>query len=505
VGGVRLSYAELRRRAACLAATLAKRAPKGGPPLTAVFSHRSETAFAGVLGALFRGHGYVPLNPNFPSRRTRTMLERADCRALVVDSVSAEQLEAVLEGIGGPRLLLLPDREDVSSFASRWPEHTVLGSRDLEPANAWEAGEVAPDAIAYLLFTSGSTGIPKGVMVAHRNVIAFIDAMVERYGISETDRFSQTFDMTFDLSAFDMFVCWERGACLCCPSQRALINPGKFLRESQPSVWFSVPSTAFFMKRLGALKPGRYPSLRWSLFCGEPLPVEVARSWAEAAPNSVLENLYGPTEATIACMLYRWDRERSPAECHRGIVPIGEPYPGMTALVADENLADVPPGCEGELLMCGPQISLGYWRDPEKTDAAFVRPPGGRGLHYRTGDRVRRPSGSEPMVYLGRIDHQIKVHGHRVELGEIEAVLRETSGVDAAIALGWPRTASGAGGVVAFLGDESVDVERVRAEVALRLPEYMVPRTLYLKADLPLNASGKFDRVALLGMLEAME
>src|SRR6202043_2674822 len=130
---------------------------------------------------------------------------------------------------------------------------------------------------------------------------------------------------------------------------------------------FSVPSTAVFMKKLGTLKPGTYPSVRLSLFCGEALPMEVVRAWAEAAPNSGIENIYGPTELTIACTAYCWDRDRSPSECHLGIVPIGEPFDGMDAIVVDEDLKEVPLGNPGELLVTGEQLTPGYWRDGEKT------------------------------------------------------------------------------------------------------------------------------------------
>jgi amino acid adenylation domain-containing protein len=431
------------------------------------------------------------------------MLERAGCRAVIVDSESEEQLDQVLQGIKEPLLLILPERREVEAIARRWPVHTVLGSEDLEPPEAWEPDAVSPDSVAYLLFTSGSTGIPKGVMVAHRNVIPFIDVMVHRYGITEEDRFSQTFDMTFDLSVFDMFVAWEHGACVCCPSQKTLIKPGKFIQEARLTVWFSVPSTGVFMKRLGVLKPNQYPTLRWSLFCGEPLPVEVTKAWVEAAPQSVVENLYGPTELTIACTLYRWDQQTSARECELGAVPIGKPFPGMKALVVDETLREVPPGDEGELLMTGPQLTLGYWQDPERTAAAFVVPPGQDTTYYRTGDQVRRPFGDDPLRYLGRLDQQIKIHGHRVELGEVEAVLRDEAEVDTAVALGWPITSSGAAGIVAFLGEANADVEAIRARLKTRLPGYMVPRELHLLREFPLNTNGKVDRKALLKMLEA--
>jgi amino acid adenylation domain-containing protein len=430
------------------------------------------------------------------------MLERAGCRALIVDAESEEQLEPILEGLKEPLLIILPERREVEELRKRWPVHTVLGVEDLEPPEAWVPNVVSPDSIAYLLFTSGSTGIPKGVMVAHRNVLPFIDIMVDRYGITETDRFSQVFDMTFDLSVFDMFVAWERGACVCCPSLKTLIKPGKFLQDARLTVWFSVPSTGMFMKRLGVLKPNQYPTLRWSLFCGEPLPVEIAKAWAEAAPRSIVENLYGPTELTIACTLYRWDRQTSEGECALGVVPIGSPYPGMQALVVDESLRAVPPGSEGELIMTGPQLTLGYWQDPERTAAAFIIPSGTDTVYYRTGDRVRRSTDDGPLVYIGRLDQQIKVNGYRVELGEVEAVLREEAGADVAVALGWPLTPSGAGGIAAFLGKVNADTEEIRTRLKARLPNYMVPHELRVLSEFPLNANGKVDRKALFKLLE---
>jgi amino acid adenylation domain-containing protein len=501
LAGEQLSYAQLHERAAALAATLARHDPSPALALTAVFGHRSTTAFAAVLGALLRGHGYVPLNPNFPEPRTQAMLQRSECSSVIVEAGAVAQLEAVLPGVDRALCVLIPDSDELSALAARWPQHRFFGRADLAPASDFRPTAIDPSAIAYLLFTSGSTGAPKGVMVAHRNVTHFVDAMVERYAVTEHDRFSQTFDLTFDLSAFDMFVAWERGACLCVPTQGQKMLPGKYISECGITVWFSVPSTGVLMSRLRLLKPGKYPDLRLALFCGEALPVEVVERWAEAAPNAILENLYGPTELTIACTLYRWDRERSPLESELGVVPIGEPYPGMRVLVCDENLREVAPGESGELLMTGPQLTLGYFRDPERTAAAFVQPPGHDDVHYRTGDRVRRPLPGKPLVYLGRMDYQIKIQGYRVELGEIEAVVREEAGTELAIAVGWPVTASGADGVVVFVPAGNIDTAAVRQRVIARLPPYMHPSEVRAIEQFPLNSNGKVDRKALAQML----
>jgi len=500
VEGKHLSYAQLLGDAQRVAATIQRHGGSSG--LTGVLAYRSATAFTGILGSLVAGNGYVPLNRTFPAERTLAMFERAECDSIVVDSGSLPQLEKLLDKAQKRLLVMLPEVVDVGPFQVRWPNHLFAGHPDLAPSREWQEPEAQPNGIAYLLFTSGSTGVPKGVMVSHRNVATFLDYMVERYAITEEDRLSQMFDMTFDLSVFDMFVAWERGACVCCPSQKTLIKPGKFIQEAELTLWFSVPSVAVFMKQLGMLKAGQYPRLRWSLFCGEPLPVFSATAWLEAAPNSILENLYGPTELTIACTLYRWNASRSADEAEMGIVPIGYPYPGMEVLVADEKLNEVPPGKEGELLMNGPQMSLGYWKDAEKTAAAFTVPPGKTEVYYRTGDRVRRPLGNEPLTHLGRIDFQVKVQGHRVELGEIEAVVRKISGFDGVVAVGWPVTSSGYGGIEVFVEGHASVNDRLRSAVANELPEYMVPRKFHFMSRLPRNVNDKFDRKAMLKLLQ---
>jgi amino acid adenylation domain-containing protein len=502
VAGREVTYEQLAYRAKRLAATLQTSAVPGAVPLAAVFAYRSKTAYAAVLGVLMAGNGYVPLNRTFPIDRTRLMLERSMCRSVIVDAGSESQLEGLLSGIAIPLVIICPDRADVTELAVKFPPHRIIGANELADAEQWCPLDVGVDSIAYLLFTSGSTGQPKGVMVSHANVLHYLDCVTKRYGFTSSDRVSQTFDLTFDLSAHDMFVAWETGACLCCPTQKQSIKPGAFITDARLTVWFSVPSTAVFMRRFGVLKPGMYPGLRLSLFCGEALSVEIVRHWALAAPNSAIENIYGPTELTIACTAYRWDNTKSPDECEQGIVPIGEPFDGMRALIVNEQLREVEDGRDGELLMTGPQLSLGYWQDGEKTRQAFVPVAGKTGTYYRTGDRVRRPAVNEPLVYLGRLDNQIKVLGHRVELGEVEAAVRQVSGLEGVVALGWPRTESGADGIELFLETDSFDTMALMSQLKGKLPVYMLPRNVLVLHRFPLNANGKYDRKALQLILE---
>jgi amino acid adenylation domain-containing protein len=502
VDGQTLSYRELRTRAVSLASMVQQRTPEGGAPLTAVFAHRSATTFAGILGALLAGHGYVPLNRTFPVARTSLMFRNAGCRALIVDSASEDQLDRVLDGIPWPVLVLLPERRDVAAVAARWPGHIVIGAADIVAPDSWTSPAVSPNALAYLLFTSGSTGHPKGVMVSHRNAEHFVNAITARYGITADDRFSQMFETTFDLSVLDLFVAWQSGACVCCPDSKVLLNPDKFIRENRLSVWAAVPSVGVFMKRFGVLKARRYPGLRWILFCGEPLPADVAAAWALAAPQGALENLYGPTELTVACSAYRWDPERSPEACELGIVPIGLPLPGMQALVVDDDLREVPPGEVGELLMSGPQVTSGYWENPEATRRAYVVPAGKTSLFYRTGDRVRRPTGNGPFTHMGRVDHQVKILGYRIELGEVESKLRAAAGVEEAVALGWPLTVTGPAGISAFVTGRNLDVAEIRSSLEASLPAYAVPNAIHVLPEIPQTANRKIDRAALLKLLQ---
>lgn len=513
IGAESYSYRQLAARARSIAATIdrhsAGSASARSSMLTAVAGHRHVTAFAGILAALLRGDGYVPLNPTFPLARTRAMLERSGSSTLVVDPSLSSRLPALLAGFPRSLSIVVPDLSDaqeLDSLSAGLRGHRVIGAAEMEPAEAHQLGAASASDIAYLLFTSGSTGQPKGVMVSHRNASSFLEVVLARYGITEQDRLSQTFDLTFDLSVFDMFCAWARGACVCVPTQQQKLFPAQYLKQHELTVWFSVPSTAALMGRLGMLKPGSYQSLRLALFCGEGLPLETASRFAAAAPGAIVENLYGPTELTIACTVFRWDGEL--AACENGLVPIGEPYPGMRAIVVDEDLRPVPAGEVGELLLAGPQVTLGYWQDAEQTAKAFVVPPDEHEVFYRTGDRVRWPSGG-PLTYLGRLDNQLKIQGYRVELGEIEAVLREASQVETVV-VGWPASATGAEGLVAFVqapvgltvAERTNFCESLESVSKRRLPSYMQPARVLLLDEFPLNANGKVDRRALRALLD---
>jgi amino acid adenylation domain-containing protein len=501
VRGTTRTYAQLeetaRRWAQAITDSLGRPAHRVG-----VFGYRSEVSYTGALAALFSGAAFVPLNPTFPQNKTASMVRQAGLDAIIIDKTCSPQAESVLAGLAPCPLVLTPEL-DSPHFAG--VDGVIFDRTALEHTRPLDQlPPVLPDDIAYLLFTSGSTGEPKGVPVAHGNVTHFLDVVAARYGVTPDDRLSQTFDQTFDLSVFDLFLAWECGACVVSLSTVELLAPAKIMAQRGITLWFSVPSVAAQLRKRDLLKPGVFPGLRWSLFCGEPLPDASARAWQEAAPNSVVENLYGPTELTIACFVYRWDPLASPPDCVNGVVPIGRPLAGLGAMIVDDQLKTVAEEEAGELCVCGPQTTPGYWKDPARTAERFVMLPSDspvRYRFYRTGDRVRRLPGGD-YIYLGRTDHQIKVLGHRVELGEIEAALQRDTGVVQAVAIGWPIQDGSAAGIVAFVSGSGISTEHLREEARRQLPAYAVPSAIHFVKEMPLNANGKVDRIVLRKRLE---
>lgn len=495
---VEISYAKLRERVLSLAHALFVEAPSNDPPLTAALVHRTQDAYAAILAILARGHGYVPLTPSVPVHRNAAILNRVACESLIVDRSGERQLPELLDQVERPIVVLLTDCENLRDFEGRWPKHrfiapsTTLESKDFRPIS------VDQHSIAYLLFTSGSTGDPKGVMVSHSNIQHFLRTVINWYQISPNDRLTQMFELVFDLSLFDLFAAWECGACVCCPTTAELLMPAEFITKSRATIWFSVPSTAWLIDQQRALLADAFPELRLSLFCGEALPVEIARRWSCAAPNSKIENLYGPTELTVACTRYQWSKDDSESPVQNGIVPIGEPFPELQALVVDDEGHPINDDREGELLVAGPQVSLGYFKSPSQTSSSFIRLEGMTDLLYRTGDRVRRLNADGPLLYLGRMDHQIKIRGNRVELGEIESALRKVSGVQGVAAIGWPLTPGGASGIVAFIHSQDLNVTSIRRSLGKLLPRYMIPSDIQLIDRLPQTTSGKIDRASLI-------
>jgi amino acid adenylation domain-containing protein len=464
-----------------------------GPRYVGILATRSWQACAGVLGAAWAGATYMPLNMSQPPEALIQLLQQIRLDALIADHAGARKLTSeVLQA--APQKILVPSDANLELPVGR-PLQTF---EKLPEGVRFEPRSVRSNDLAYVEFTSGSTGTPKGVMIPNGGVAHFLDFMQRRYHFTSEDRVAETADTSFDISVFDMFITWSTGASLHVVPKTQAIAPAKFIRDRKITVWFSVPSVATAMSRMGMLTPGAFPSLRVSLFSGEPLPVKAAIAWREAAPNSVVDNLYGPTEATVV-LLYERVGEQVNVTKGRDIVAIGRPFDGAEAAVWDDSANPVSPGIAGELVISGPQLAHGYLDDAEKTAARFVENNGKR--WYRTGD-IAYQDESGLFHHLGRMDHQVKVLGHRVELEEIETHLRRIYRTDSVAAVAWPIEFGAATGIVGFVSSPRAAATDSNDELRKRMPHYMVPRTIHVLDALPMTTSGKVDRKALARMLE---
>ncbi|MBB5873236.1 amino acid adenylation domain-containing protein [Allocatelliglobosispora scoriae] len=456
-----LTYGELDARSSALAAVLVQHGV--GPDSRVGISHRRDPSMVVAMLAIQRAGGaYVPLDPTHPPARNRLVIDDAGISIAVVDDAGA----AALAGDG---LILVP---------------SSAGEPGPAPVN-----RARPGNAAYVLYTSGSTGLPKGVVVTHANAVAYITTAVEMLDLGEWSRCVGFAALGWDVSVLDTFASLISGGSLALVPERDKIDPTRlqtFMEEHQVT-WGLLPPAL-----LPLLDPDRLPSFTHAITGGEsPGPEQVAR-WS-APPGRRFINWYGPTETTIvvvgAELTGTWDTP----------VPIGHALPDCAAYILDEQMLECPVGTPGELLIGGPQVSRGYLGRPALTADRFIPDPfsGVPGSRlYRTGDLVVRDP-DHGIIYLGRLDRQVKVSGQRVELGEIESVLRGHPGVAQAITDVSP-SATGLPELVAYLAPATApDLIELRDYCTERLPVYMTPTRVVRLDTLPLNNSGKVDMAAL--------
>lgn len=492
VGGQDYTYSDLHQFASLLAGGFPTPS-NNGYDTCAVFAHRSMVAYAGILACHLTRHAYVALSPVQPIGRSQSIVAQSQPAVIVADSTCLQNVPMLLQKLEKPTVVLLPDQKETPRWAADFSQHVFLSRSQLKCAADPQEGR--EQDLAYVMYTSGSTGEPKGVMVSHHNVMTYARNVIEHFSYDERDRFIHLPELNFDLSVHDLFAAWAVGGSLYCVPQDEVLIPDGFVRRHQLTAWTSVPSAVAILKKFNKLRPAAFESLRVSMFCGEPFPGALAADWMAAASNSRVENFYGPTETTVAVTAY---------PCSRGtdssILPLGEPFSGQEAVVCDEDLKPVKDGEIGELLLGGTQVSVGYWNRPDLTAAQFVEIglPGRSSCRwYRTGDLACNQPGIG-LTYRGRATRQIKIHGYRVELGEIEATLRKFSGKEF-VAVVPVRGSTGetiylSAFIERFLAD---DEKSVRAESAKMLPNYMMPRYIFGVEQMPLNPNGKIDYAEL--------
>ncbi len=438
--------------------------------------------YASILAILASGRAYLPIHPQQPHERNWSCLDQAGTHVLLQSSARSDFHQWLVDREKGVMVL------DVSAGP--------------DAGGVQEPAAITSDGLAYLLFTSGSTGTPKGVPIYHRNLEAFFSALLNRDDMSfgPDDRFLQMFDLTFDLSIMSAFTPMLVGASSHIPEAKGAgyLSVLRVLEQQQISVALMVPSVLAFLERY--FDEIRLPHLKCSLFCGEALPVAHAARWCACVPNARIFNVYGPTEATIFCTAYEVPRRQAEIRSHLGVVSIGKAMTGTRLVVVDDSGRLAPAGEVGELCLAGNQVTDGYWRNPQKTESAFVSvdEAGGRLRVYKTGDTAFERD--DHFYYCGRTDHQVKIAGYRVELGEIEFHARKMPGVANAAAV---ATKDAGGNYVLHLfveGHASVGEDALtayRAYLAKELPSYMVPQRITPLAALPLNPNGKIDRQQL--------
>ncbi len=465
--------------------------------MAAVLGQKSFETYAAVLGILKASKAYVPLNPRFPLARTIKMIKNSGVDTIVVSHESIDYLKDILLTTNIPLKIILPGVEDASEHISCFQECRFFLKSDLKNSENPIINS-NPTDIAYLLFTSGSTGEPKAVAVLNSNVTSYLDLISENYDLSENDRFSQTFDLTFDLSVHDMFVCWQSGGCLVIPEKDSSFFMSKYIRKNNISVWFSVPSLAVMMSKMRLLKADIFPTLKYSFFCGEPFFINTALDWQKAASKSKVINLYGPSETTIAISSCELKNEKNPEK--NGIFSIGKVFPAQEYCIINDKNEVLKSGEKGELCLRGSQVINGYFNDNENTDKSFIQIPGkGNKLWYKTGDLIIEETGN--LFFLGRLDNEVKVNGFRVNLQEIDYIVMRTSGSEFVASVSYSRGNDGVNKLFSFVcqsQNKNISEPEIISSCKEKLPWYMIPEKVFIIEEMPLNKNGKIDKRKLI-------
>jgi amino acid adenylation domain-containing protein len=490
LGGRTVGYGDVELRANRIAHALVDSGCRPGDRVALLLPKTPETVIA-MLGTLKAGCAYVPVDLASPAARAARILESADPRVVLVASSAARLLDGILAHVSLATVYGTTEASAVEGerFRTRFDGDAIATLDDAAPSIA-----VSADAPAHLLFTSGSTGAPKGVLITHENVSAFLDWALPAFGIGPTDRLSGHPPLHFDLSTFDVFGALTAGAELHLVDPALNLTPhalARFIGDSALTQWFSVPSTMTFLASFDAVPDGGWPALERVLFCGEVLPTPVLRHWMDRLPHARFTNLYGPTEATIASSYHTFS---APPVDETAPIPIGRACDGEELLVLDEQLDPVEPGATGDLFIAGVGLSPGYWRDEEKTREAFVDDPHDRARRlYRTGDLAR--VGDDGLFYfLGRDDSQIKSRGYRIELGEIESALNAVDGVRECAVVGVDTGGFEGTAICAACAPGGLEAPHLRSALAEVLPSYMLPSRWLALDSLPKNLNGKIDR-----------
>lgn len=441
-----------------------------------VYLEKGKEVLVSFMGVAYSGCFYSPIDTEMPKSRVDKILEVLKPEIVITTNK------------------LKTNFEKFNFYGSYIIYEETICSEEDETAVKPYTEKIIDTDLLYVLFTSGSTGVPKGVSICHRSVIDYTDWVTETFNITQKDTFGNQAPFYFDNSILDIYSCMKTGATLNIIPKKLFFQPVpllEYIKYNKINTIFWVPSALIVVSKLKAFRNvDLSDTLKRVLFCGEVMPNKQLNIWRKFLPNVTYANLYGPTEITDACTYYIVDREFSDDEP----LPIGIPMSNTDILVLNDEDKLVTDDEVGELCVRGTSLAMGYYNNPEKTRSAFVQNPLNKAVPeiiYRTGDLVRYNEYRE-IIYISRKDFQIKHLGHRIELGEIETAISSLEEVTLNCCLYDEKNQK----IVLFV-DAQVDRDYIKERIEKLVPEYMIPGKVIYLENMPINANGKIDRIKL--------
>lgn len=501
-GAEQLSYSELDRSSNQLAHTLLRTGLVSGNRV-GVFMPRHLHCSIAIYGIIKAGGIFVPIDPHLSAGAVSQLLIDAGIRHLVTHPKKFRVLQK-LARISNPLKVLVSLERCPLPTASPLPSAELISWQTVTQASSSSPELVTPissESPAYMMYSSGSTGHPKGIVHTHRSGLAYVRLSIETYAITDTDVIAGHPPINFDMSTLGYFVGPHAGATTILISEahtKMPVNLAQLVADEAITIWYSVPLALIQLLERGNLSEHQFPHLRWIKFAGEPFPPKYLRPFMRLFPHARFSNIYGPAEVN-QCTYFHLP-EDYPNQSEDTPIPIGRIWPETDSCIIDENDNPVAPGSTGELAVHSPTMMSGYWGRPEQSASALlhrIAPDGQSRSYYRTGDLVRERVPHQ-IEFLGRKDRQIKIRGYRVELEEVEHALNQHPAV-AEAGVYWINSgeAKEIHAAIQSAPQQTPDVAQIRIDLAAMLSPYAIPSFITVVDQFPRTSSGKIDRSQL--------